>query len=136
MKVILVKDNTVKEVSDGYARNYLLPNKLAMVATPTELAKREKHLKEDEAKRKEQQALDRQKAKDLEGKTYTLEVDKVGTNNKLFGSVTAKEIASLTGLRKEYILLETPLKEAGEHKIEVKLGQFHTFITIQIKGKK
>jgi large subunit ribosomal protein L9 len=136
MKVIMIKDNTVKEVSDGYARNYLFPNKLAIIASPTELAKREKHLKEEETRRKEQQAKDKAASAQIEGKTFTLEVDKVGTNDKLFGSVTAKEIAQVTGVHKENILLQTPVKEAGTHKIEIKLGQYHTYINLVIKAKK
>lgn len=132
MKVIIKKDNTIKDVSEGYAQNYLLPHGLATIATPPELKKREDQLKTKELERKQQMVADEKLIKELDGKEYTITTNKIGSGNKLFGSITAKEISEQTQINKVYIQLETPIKEAGSHTIPLKIGQFHGRITITI----
>ncbi len=133
MKVILLEDVKkvgrkfeVKEVSDGYARNLLFPNGLAEPATPSAL-------KELEKRKIEIDKEDRETIKRLEEisrmlKDRNLEFPmKTGANGEVFGSVTKEMI--LKGLRDTGILraeraeikLERPLKELGEHKVEVHL---------------
>ena len=133
MKVILLEDVKkvgrkfdVREVSDGYARNLLFPNGLAESATPSAL-------KELEKKRAEIDKEDRELMKRLEEisrmlKDRNLEFPvKTGANGEIFGSVTKEMI--LKGLRdtglirteRVEIKLERPLKELGEHKVEVHL---------------
>lgn len=135
MKVIFLKDNIVKEVSEGYARNYLFPKKLAIIATPGELKKREEELQQNETKRRQQIKADQETISRFSGKSFTIKLDKVGENNKLFGSITAKEIAEAINLKKENILLKDPIKTAGRHQIEIKIGQFHEKISLDILKK-
>ena len=100
MKVVLLQDvrgqgkkGQLLNVSDGYARNYLLPRKLAAEATRDVLNAMEQH---DEAVRRraeEDLARARLLAKDLEGITVRIQM-KAGTNGKLYGAVTAREIAA------------------------------------------
>ncbi|NLI92902.1 MAG: 50S ribosomal protein L9 [Peptococcaceae bacterium] len=133
MKVILKEDvkalgkkGKVCEVSDGYARNFLIPKGLAVEATQgnvQDLAHKQKQ--EEQRKQKEKQAaLDL--AAQIEGMEVILRV-KVGEKGRLFGSVTNKEIAEV--LEKEYRLkidkrkieVKEPIKAIGEHTIVVKL---------------
>jgi large subunit ribosomal protein L9 len=132
MKVIIKKDNTIKDVSEGYFQNYLLPRGLATIATPQELKKRDELLNTKEIERKQQLIKDEKLLNELDGKEYTILTSKIGNNNKLFGSITAKEISEQTQINKVYIQLETPIKEAGSHVIPLKIGQFHGRITITI----
>src|SRR5699024_9389970 len=99
MKVIFIKDvkgkgqkGEVKDVSEGYARNYLLKNKLAIEATPGNLKGLENQKKK--AARKEQDEIE--EAKKLKEKFTKIEVTvktKAGENGRLFGSITSKNIA-------------------------------------------
>jgi large subunit ribosomal protein L9 len=136
MKVILTKDNVVKDVSEGYAQNYLIPKGLAIIATPQEISKRDQQLKNLEKERKEQEKRDQEKISTLENQKFQFTSQKVGSNNKLFGSITTKEIADLAGLKKENIILAKPVSETGEHKIPIKIGAFHSQIILVVTGKK
>jgi large subunit ribosomal protein L9 len=133
MKVIIKKDNTIKDVSEGYAQNYLLPRGLAIIATTQEVQKREQQLEIKEIERKQQQLEDQRLIKEYDGKQYTIYTSKIGANNKLFGSISSKEISEQTQISKVYIQLETPIKEAGSHTIPLKIGSFHGRITITIE---
>lgn len=132
MKVILMKDvkgtgkkGDVKEVSDGYAKNFLLKNGYAKVANNSNL--NENTLQKDaSAYHKEQERLAAvEKAKTIEGKVISLAV-KCGENGKVFGSITSKEIAE--GFKnmgidvdKRKIELGSPIKTSGSYNLEVKL---------------
>ncbi len=106
MKVIFLQDvkkqgkaGEVKDVSDGYAWNYLIPNKLAMEATTTKLKEiDEKKAKQARLDAKELAAAEEAKEK-LEGKKLILKV-KTGDSDRLFGAVTNKEVAD--ELKKQY----------------------------------
>ena len=133
MKVILLED--VKNVgkkgelvnaSEGYAKNFLLPRKLAVEATKANLNDFELKKKAD-AKRKQQELEEAQAlAKQLEEITVKVFV-KTGENGKLFGSVTNKEVAQAleeqTGLQidKKKIVLNEPFKMVGSRHVIVKL---------------
>lgn len=144
MKVILNEDIKGKgkkgemvNVSDGYARNYLLPNNLAVVANSanvntmnTKNAAKEHH--------KEMALLEaKELAAKIEGKTVTLKA-KMGANGKLFGSITAGEIAEAVEkafgvpVDKKKILLAAPIKGAGETSISVRL---HTAVSAALTVK-
>jgi large subunit ribosomal protein L9 len=122
----LGRTGDIKDVSDGYARNYLLPKGLAIEATGGEL----KHLAQERqaARSKKDRAHDDAKelAKRLGEVTLVFKL-KAGEHGKTFGSVTAKEVAE--ALRKEAkaeidktkIVLHEPLRSLGVHKIEVRL---------------
>jgi len=133
MKVILKKDNTIKDVSDGYAKNYLLPQGLAIIATPQEIDKRQKQLKQQEDLRKNQDKLDKDLVSQLDGKVFLIKTDKIGNNGKLNGSITTKELSEKTQINKLYFQLDTPIKEPGSHAVPLKIGQYHGRITITIE---
>ena len=145
MKVILLEDirgigkkGQIIDASDGHARNYLIPRKLAIEATAH-------HLNEIEAKKKAEihrQISELETAQAL-GKSLSqtkIEIPvKTGDNGKLFGSVTNKEIASAlsakTGLAidKKKVILDEPIKSIGEKQVEVKLHpQVSARITVEI----
>ncbi|NFO12348.1 50S ribosomal protein L9 [Clostridium botulinum] len=132
MKVILLQDvkkigknGEVIEASDGYARNFLFPRKLAQEATDSNM-----HIlnnkKENERKKKLAEIEAAQKlAGELKGKEITIKT-KIGESGKLFGAITSKDIASLiktqynVEIDKKKIVMDT-IKLAGNYDIEVKL---------------
>ncbi len=141
MKVVLLEDvrslgkcGDVVKTSDGYARNYLIPKKLAVEATRGNLS-RLKQQKEGEEKR-EARALEQaqEQAKDLESKTLQMKA-KTGEGGRLFGAVSSKEIASEMqrqyGLEidKKKIVLPEPIKTLGSREVSVKL---HRNVTAKI----
>ncbi|MDR3239215.1 MAG: 50S ribosomal protein L9 [Clostridiales bacterium] len=133
MKVILLEDvkgtgkkGAVIEASEGHARNYLIPKKLAVEATPAHLNeienKKKAALHKEMAELEAAQAL----AQKLSASKVRLEA-KIGENGKLFGSITSKEIAAALSARtgldidKKKVLLDEPIKMIGEKQIEIKL---------------
>lgn len=128
MKVIILEDDRVENVSDGYARNYLFPRKLAMAATPASLAaveKRQEKKKAEVAKRQEEMKSLAEQIASLE---VTVTAD-VGEGGKLFGSITSadlsraiKQSANLD-IDKRKILLGEPIKAVGDYTATVKLFQ-------------
>lgn len=132
MQVILKKDiakiglkGEIKEVSGGYARNYLFPQGLADPATKSNLAQLQ-YLHEIQAKAKEKKETEaRQWAKSLTAKTFNLEVE-VGESGQLFESIDATKIAHLLteegfSVEKNQVLIEKPIKELGDFQIEIRL---------------
>lgn len=131
MKVIFLKDvkgtgkaGEIKEVADGYARNCLIKKGLAEEATPVKInSLKIQNEAKDFHKQEEIKAL-REEAKRLNGESITLSI-KCGDNGKLFGSVTAKEIADVLtekgySVDKKKIILKDVIKSLGEFQIEVK----------------
>jgi large subunit ribosomal protein L9 len=121
----LGREGDVIEVADGHARNYLIPQGLAIAATPANLRRVEtlrlKREAEVEALRKEAKAL----AKKV-GKARCHIAAPVGSDGKLFGSVTAADIADelkAAGCEvdRKKIVLEHPIKEIGVYDVDVKL---------------
>jgi len=133
MKVILLQDvkglgkkDSIVEVSDGYARNYLFPKKLAIEATQG-LQTQLKQKKEAETRKKEKEIEQaKELAKKIEGLTLEIKV-KAGENGKLFGAITNKEIADELkkqfniDIEKKKIELDTPLKNIGSYTVDVKV---------------
>ena len=135
MKVILLQDVNglgkaydVVNVNDGYARNFLLPRKLVEEATPKNLKQIEKYKKELAEKRAEDLESARALAKKIDEIQVKL-TTKSGEGGRLFGSITSKDIAE--GLLdqhgidvdKKKFVLENPIKQTGEHQIDIKLFQ-------------
>jgi len=133
MKVVLLQDvkgkgkkGDIVDVSDGYANNFLLRQKLATAATKENLnaAKMSRRAEEHKREVEKQEAIALKES--LEGKTVKLGV-KCGENKKLFGSITAKEIAS--GLLKQHkfevdkkkISLPEPIRELGSYTVDIKV---------------
>ena len=133
MKVILTKDieklgkkGEIKDLSDGYVRNYLLPNKLVLQYTP-ENVEYVKNIEKNEQKRREkEQSLLFEIRTKLEEKSITVPVQ-LGKDNKFFGSITKEDIIKYveqeTGIKlnKYSILLEEPIKDIGVFPVTVKL---------------
>ncbi|MFQ5879416.1 MAG: 50S ribosomal protein L9 [Dehalococcoidia bacterium] len=116
----------VKNVADGYARNHLLPRKLAAPATPDNLRRAEARA---QAEAKHQARLDaeaQEVAAKLEGKTITIAV-RVGEQGRLYGSVTSQDIAQeaskLVGQEVDHrqVALPEPIRELGEYSITLRL---------------
>ncbi|NDY41437.1 50S ribosomal protein L9 [Dissulfurirhabdus thermomarina] len=116
----------VVRVADGYARNYLLPRRKALVADKRNLAQferqREKILARAARQKEELQAL----AGQLERMTLTI-AKKVGEEDRLYGSVTAMDISEAIEAQgytvdRRKILLEEPIKQLGTYEVPVKLG--------------
>ncbi len=134
MKVLLTKDvsglgraGDVKEVSDGHARNFLIPKHLALPATSSLLQKVQKEESERIAKvKKEQEQMNALKNK-LENKTFT--VKGRASKEHLFAAIKPGEIVEAirskigVELRPEQIVLKTALKSLGLHEVELALAQ-------------
>lgn len=143
MKIILLDSveklgdkGEVKEVKKGYFRNFLYPRNLAKVATDEEIIKIEKEMeKKKELETKEIADLQK-RAEELKNKPIEIGVRLIA-GRKIFGSVKAKEIAELLGLKPKQIKISKPIKEAGEHKVRVSLGKgITTEVTVNIVSKK
>ncbi|MFH0914131.1 MAG: 50S ribosomal protein L9 [Chloroflexota bacterium] len=134
MKVIFLEDvppiakaGDSREVAGGYGRNYLLPRKLAVMATPANLKNMETHLKaRAKVMAKTQAELD-ELARLLESRELTFKT-RVGAKDKLYGSITSGDIAeqlAKTGIvvDKRKIELAEPIRALGTHEVTVRLGK-------------
>lgn len=133
MKVILLEDikgvgkkDDVINASDGYARNFLFPKKMAIEANNENMSK----LNAKKASKQRQKDIEKQEAKDIaeKMKNIIVKIDvKAGGNGKIFGGVTAKEISE--ALMKEHkidvdkkkIVLEETIKTLGMHEAQIRL---------------
>jgi large subunit ribosomal protein L9 len=131
MKVIFLDTNEVKDVAAGYARNYLFPRGLAILATEQNLARIEKQKESKEKKRAIQIKKAEEQKKELEKKTFEIQA-KAGKEGKLHGSVTAYKIAKVVGVKKESVLLEKPIKELGEYGVEIKVDSQKAKIRLKV----
>jgi len=144
MKVIFIKDlsgtakkGEIRDVNDGYAKNFLIAKGFAQIATADIQAKIVKETKEAEIKKlKEIEKLQILKL-DLEKRTFVLHV-KVGDKGQVFGGVHEKDIAEAVSKKisaaidRSQVMLDKPVKELGEHKAKIKLGG-HVLANISIK---
>ena len=140
MEVILREDieklgsrGDVVKVANGYARNFLLPKRLAVAATESnkKIVEQERtaHLRRDAKTQSDAVEL----GKLMSSVTITI-AQKAGENDQLFGSVTSKDIAEALELQhyavdRRNILLPEPIKQLGEHKVPIRL---HKDVTIEI----
>ena len=128
MKVVLLRDvkgmgkkGEIKEVADGYAKNFLLKNGYVRIADSSALSEN-KIQKDAQAYHKQQEILEAKRvAKQIEGQNILLKI-KCGENGKTFGSVTAKEIADAfekigIKLDKKKIEIKEPIKAVGNYNI-------------------
>jgi large subunit ribosomal protein L9 len=132
-QVILLKDvdqlgkkGDVVDVTKGYVRNYLLPRKLASSATAAAIAAAQKRMEEEERQRREAIERSQENAVTLGRTVLTIE-QQAGEDGRLFGSVTAKDIAEAIkdarGIRVEItaVRLEEPIKSVGTHMVEIEV---------------
>lgn len=148
MKVVLLQDvkaqgkkNDIVEVSEGYARNFLFPKKLAIPAD----AKAINDIKNKKSSEAHKIELERAAAKETAEKLGTTTVTIVaegGQDGRFYGAVTSKDIAealkSQAGIEvdKRKIVLDAPIKAFGSYKIDVKLYQeISGKVTVSVKEK-
>ena len=148
MKVIFLKDvkgtakkGEIKEVSDGYARNFLLAKGLAKEASKTNMndQRQQEKAREIKIQKEEEEAVELgSKLKDVKVTIYA----KSGEGGKLFGAITSKDIADQMKKQhnvefdKRKILLTEPIKSLGTMNVEIKLHpKVSTSITVEIKEK-
>lgn len=148
MQVILKKDvkgtgkaGDVVKVSDGFARNRLIPGGLAVEATPQNM----KAIEREKANHAKKVAEETAAAKELEKKLTAAPIvvgTKVGDSGKVFGSITSMNIAeaikSQLGIEidKKKIVLDKPIKEVGTSKVEIKLYTGVTAsVDVKVEGK-
>ena len=140
MDVILREDidklgarGQVVHVAAGYARNFLLPKRLAVAATEANKKiveqERQSHLRKEAKQKTEAEDL----GKMMAGVTVTI-AQKAGENDQLFGSVTSKDVADALekknfSIDRRKIQLDEPIKQLGEHKIAVRL---HRDVTAEV----
>ncbi len=140
MEVILREDieklgsrGQIVKVASGYARNYLLPKKLAVAATDSNRKiveqERQAHLRKEAKLVGEAQDL----AKLVNGVSVTI-AQKAGENDQLFGSVTSKDVAEALAAQnftidRRKIHIDEPIKQLGEYKIPVRL---HKDVTAEV----
>ncbi len=134
MKVILLQDvdnlgkaGDLKEVADGYARNYLLPRRLAAGATPTLLANHQQRIIAEKRKQEKLAEANKQQAERLGNVTLTFKA-RAGRQGRLYGSITSQDIAA--GLRateginidRRLIDLPDPIRAIGTYTVPVKVA--------------
>jgi large subunit ribosomal protein L9 len=144
MEVILREDierlgnrGQVVKVANGYARNFLLPKRLAVAATDANRKiveqERQAHLRREAKQKSEAEDL----SKLLTGVTVTI-AQKAGENDQLFGSVTSKDVADALAQKnftidRRKVLLDEPIKQLGEFKVPVRLHRDVTAeVTVQV----
>ena len=147
MKVILINDvetlgksGDLKDVADGYARNFLITNKKAVSAAGGAYRAWQHDIASREEKRKREREEAEIAAQRISSTTLTMGV-KVGEGGKLYGSITAKDIADALGRRgitvdRHKVDLEEPLKTLGTYKVAVRVYQGMTpEVTIAVEPK-
>jgi len=133
MKVVFLQNvegiaqiGQVKEVADGYGRNFLLPKKMALLATPGAMRQAEVQLKVEAARVAKQESEMTELAKKLEAVGITIKV-KAGAEGKLFGSVSSADIAqgllqvAKLEVDRRKIELEEPIKQVGTYEVILRL---------------
>ncbi len=133
MKVVLLQDvkdlgkkGELVNASDGYARNFLFPRKLAVEAT----AGRLKELEDKKSSERNKKEMELKAAKELADKLKKIEIcfkTKAGENGKLFGSITGKDVADAIkaqhkiAVDKKKVVLHEAIKALGTYEVEIKV---------------
>lgn len=145
MKLILLADvktlgkkGDLVEVSDGYGQNFLIPRKLAAVATDGAVKKRSKEMADQSSKRARELEQARALAESLAVKPLLITM-KVGSNGKLFGSVTGADISKAVKeqfgvvLDKKVLDVPSSLRTLGEHQVKARIAKgVEAKLTLQI----
>lgn len=148
MKVLLIKDvkalgkvGEIKEVKDGYGKNFLIAKGFAKLATEDVVAKH----KEDEILAAKELASEIDSLKELAKKLDSLEISivrKLGQNGHLFGAITKDDVAHALKeqhnieIDKKHITDKEAIKTAGKHDLDLKLGHaIHAKLHIEVKGE-
>ncbi len=147
MRVILLQDidklgkkHEIKEVADGYARNFLIPKKLAVLATPKELEKLKKRKELEEKIKKEKEKKIKDLAEKIDGLMIVFE-EKTTPQGILHGAVDKKTIIKKLKekgfeIEEDKINLEEPIKKIGKYEIEISfLPEIKSKIKLKIEAK-
>jgi large subunit ribosomal protein L9 len=147
MKIILLKDVAkvgkkfdVKEISEGYAHNLLIPKGLAIAATPDALKRIDIEKARDEGERKVRHELLVKNLKDLDGVTITM-LEKANDKGHLFAGIHKAEIIpeiqkqTRIQIDAEHMVLDKPIKELGMHVIEVKVENKSAKFNLDVQAK-
>lgn len=133
----LGEEGDIVKVKDGYGRNYLIPQKKAVLATKSNLAILEQDKSTIEARRQKNRAESEALAKKVSGATILIE-QRAGEENKLYGSVTSADIAVKLAdlgieIDRKKILLDEPIKTVGVTMVSVKVGyQMTTEVKVEV----
>ena len=132
MKVLLIKDvyklgraGDIKKVADGYGRNFLLPQKMAVLATPGAMKQVEKIRSQAEVRRTEQNSELKDLSNQINGLTLVFAA-KAGETGKLYGSITTQDIATAIQEKSRYEVKKQqidmqPIRNLGEFTVHVRL---------------
>jgi large subunit ribosomal protein L9 len=144
MKIILLQSHEnlgkvgdIVNVKPGFARNYLIPNRIGSLATKQNIKSLELFLKSQELKEAKNRVNLEALSKKLNSLTLKFSVN-TGEDDKMFGSVTSQMIADELEkqeyvIDKKEIILEEPIKSLGSHKVEINLGyELETKIKVKV----
>lgn len=135
------KEGEIKNVADGYARNFLFPQKLAVLADTGAIAKLEVQKRAESKKQQSEKDKYLAMQKKLAGKEVKISA-KVSEGGKLFGAVKSEEISSAlhqqfsVEIDPKHIIIEKPIKEVGEHSVIIKFSpQIEIGVKVRVVGK-
>jgi len=148
MKIVLRQDvpklgeaGAVKEVSNGYARNYLIPQGLAVLATPGEVKTAEHNAAVKARKVAKQEEQLQALAAKIDGQRLEFTA-RAGEGGRLYGSITAGDIAERLSttvgeeIDRRKVVLEEPIRSLGEHQVVVHLvGRLRPQVTVNVVGE-
>lgn len=123
----VAKEGEIKEVSDGYGRNFLLPRKLALSATPANIKVMEEKKRRQARREAKTEAEIAELGRQLDGKEVTIKAN-VGAEGHLHGAVTTTDIAAAferqgINVDKRKIELTEPIHDAGSYNITIRLSK-------------
>ncbi|HYJ13708.1 MAG TPA: 50S ribosomal protein L9 [Thermomicrobiales bacterium] len=148
MRIVLRQDvpkvgeaGTIQTVSNGYARNYLIPQGLAVVATDGEIKMAQHNLAVKERKVLRQEEQLKSLAEKIQGQRLSFTA-KAGDQGRLFGSITAADVATALAaavgeeIDRRRVVLDEPLRTVGEHSVTVHLvGKLRPQVTVVIEAE-
>lgn len=147
MKIVLLEEvaglgrtGEVKEVADGYGRNFLLPRRLALLATTAAIKEAQARQQAEALIQARSQAEMEALAKKLDGMVVTVKA-KVGAEGRLYGSVTSGHLAEELGrlgqeMDKRKIELPEPIRQVGDYQVTIRLGgELLPRITVKVEAE-
>jgi large subunit ribosomal protein L9 len=146
MKVILLQDvpnvgesGSIQNVSDGFARNYLIPQGLAEMGTPGRIKQAEQRINAQQRKIERQEEELQGLSERIDGLRVEIEA-RVGKQGRLYGSITAPEIANAVSsalgeeIDRRKVELRDPIRSSGDHTVEIHLvGRLRPSVTVSVK---
>lgn len=145
MKVVLLKEvpnlgevGSIQTVKDGFARNYLIPQGLAVMATPARLNEAQQRIQAERRRTEREEQAQQALADQIDGTRLQITA-RVGEQGRLYGSITAQDVAEvLSGqigqeIDRRKVLLDEPIRTIGEHQLTVHLvGRLRPTITVVV----